>query len=256
MAFFIKERRKHYRNLNNEIFKPLSQLNLNKKPSYSNSLFDYAKYCIHNVKTSLFYKYSLQHLSEDRPNFSLDLQLDNLKESLENHNEEVESLEKEIPQIIQNKFKISYQSLTGRQYPYIESSINSILKNGFEKYYNTSTSDKIVHNINTYSSKETYKNITCNNGIIRFNGSRIAEHYSLTENDIEPYIEIMDNLIKDDYISNKLKNLKENKEKLDLQINEIMQEITPLVESIDRELYGTKVKCCPTVLKLIRNYFF
>jgi len=66
----------------------------------------------------------------------------------------------------------------------------------------------------------------------------------------------MDNLIKDDYISNKLKNLKENKEKLDLQINEIMQEITPLVESIDRELYGTKVKCCPTVLKLIRNYFF
>ena len=241
--------------MNNEIFKPLSQLNLNKKPSYSQSLFEYARYNINDIKISLFYKYSLKHLREDRPNFNLDLKLDNLKETLENHNKKVESLEKEIPQIIQNKFKTSYSTLTGRYYPYIESSINSLLKNIFEKYYKNNTSDNIIENINKYSSKETY-NITFENEIIRFDGLRIAEHNSLTENDKDQYIEIMDKLIKDDFISNKLKNLKESNENLDLQINEIKQEITPIVETIDRELYETKAKCCPTILRLIRNYFF
>jgi len=256
MAFFFEERRKHYRNMKNEIFKPLSQLNLNKKPSYSQSLFDYARYSIHDVKTSLFYKYALEHLTKDRPNFNLDLKLSNFKESLENHNEEVESLEKEIPLIIQKKFRISYQTLTGRQYSFIESSINYILKNRFERFYTTSKSDKIVEEINTYSTKETYKNITYQNGIIKFDGLRIAENNNLTENDIEQYIEIMDKLIKDDFISNKLKKFKQSNENLDLQINEIKQEITPIVETIDRELYETKAKCCPTVLRLIRNYFF
>ena len=69
-------------------------------------------------------------------------------------------------------------------------------------------------------------------------------------------MKLRDKLIKDDFISNKLKNFKQSNENLDLQINEIKQEITPIVETIDRELYETKAKCCPTVLRLIRNYFF
>jgi len=162
-----------------------------------------------------------------------------LKESLENHNTEVESLEKEIPRIIQNKFNISFQALGGRQYPYNESNIHTILKNRFEKYYTTCTSDKIITDINKYSTKETYKTITYENGIIRFNGMIIAEGNSLTKNDVEQYIEILDNLIKDGFISNKLKNLKESNENLELQINEIKQEINPIVEAIDKELYDT-----------------
>lgn len=126
--------------MNNEIFKPLSQLNLNKKQSYSPSLFEYAKYNFYNV--------------------------------------------------------------------------------------------------------------------IRLAGLRIAENHNLTENDIEQYIEIMDKLIKDDFISNKLKNWKESNENLELQINEIKQEINPIVEAIDKELYDTKARCCPTFLRVIRNYFF
>lgn len=234
IAFFINERRKHYRNLNNEIFKPLSQLNLNKKISYSNSLFDYVKYSIHNVKTSLFYRDSLKHLVEDRPNFNLDSKLDNLKETLENHNKEVESLEKEIPQIIKNKFRISFPTITVRQYPYTKSNIEPLLKNRFEQFYNNSTSDKIIDNINTYSTKETYKEVNFENGIIRIGGIRIAEDESLKETDVEQYIKILDELIKDDFIANKLKNIKESNENLDLQINEIKQEITPIIESIER----------------------
>jgi len=254
--FFIKERRKHYNNLNNEILKPLTQLNLNKKLSYSETLFDYAKYSIGNVKDLLLYKYALKHLSIDRPNFDLDFKLENLKQSLENHNEKVENLEKEIPQIIKNKFRISYSTLRGRQYPYTESSINSILKNRFKQYYDNSTSDKIIDNINTYSTKETYKEKNFANGIVRIGGIRIAEDYSLTENDGEQYIEIMDKLVKNESISNKLKEIKESNENLELEINEVKQEINQIVEAIDRDLYDTKANCCPTFLRVIRNYFF
>jgi hypothetical protein len=201
-------------------------------------------------------KYCIIHLSKDKPDFNLDLKLEDLKQLIENHNEEVERLEREIPRIIQNKFRVSFQAPTGRKYPYHELHIKNTLKNRFENYYTNYTSDKIIDNINKYSTKETYNTISCNNGIIRFNGMIIAEDNNLTETDIQNYIEIMDKLVKDEFLSNNLKELKESKKNIDLQINEIKQEITPIVEAIDKEIYDTKAKCCPTFLRMIRNYFF
>ena len=59
-----------------------------------------------------------------------------------------------------------------------------------------------------YSTKETYKENKFENGIVRISGIRIAEDDSLTENDVEQYIEIMDKLVKDESVSNKLKEIK------------------------------------------------
>jgi hypothetical protein len=55
----------------------------------------------------------------------------------------------------------------------------------------------------------------------------------------------MDKLVKDESISNKLKEIKKVKN-LELQINEIKQELNQIVEAIERDLYDTKTNCCPT----------
>ena len=110
ISFFIAQKRKHYRNLNGFIFRPLSALELNKQESSQYILIsDYFNYTIMlPTESSKVYKLSLKHMTEDQPQLSIELM--NLRKMNRNHQNLIKDLERMIDSTIRQRFSMTYQS--------------------------------------------------------------------------------------------------------------------------------------------------
>jgi hypothetical protein len=260
IAFFIEERRKHFVALDSAVFRTLAYLVPNVNPIIENikgnTIIDIDNLTYLKIGSTLpiksrHYRDALKHMQKDSPN--LPSKIDSLSNDINIHNEKVDNLFLLIRSLITDSSKKSTNPLLSSSYKMsIENILSIFLRFWKEATLNHNTVREIQYDVEYRINSGKFK-FDNNSGLLRLNDILVAEE---KDNELVEIQSRLLKLIKNEAILSSYLEL--NKSKMDInkkmiEIQEIAKEIS---DDIQNNKYTQKAECCPTILKLIRNYFF
>jgi hypothetical protein len=267
LTFFLKERKKHYKKLNDVVFRPLSLLtNINNGYNLLDSLKIGILIDESIPMDYIVYRDAMLHLKEDYPD--LPEMIHNIKDKIHMHNSKVESLDKLIDRNIDNYAKQYYIRPTSQLFPknnHID--YNYYQKKEVVKKVVTDSWNHIiiliknpidVQSINKMTDEYITKNIRFRKKSNPFEleiepGITIA--FGKDENELDKIREFfINNILKNEDIIQELVCIINKKISLEKDIDYIRISANDISYAIDIDYYNKKVKCCPTAMKLLRNY--
>ena len=219
ISFFINKKNKHYKNLNESIFRPLSRLQLIKQQSSQHMMVsDHFNYTIIlPTESSKIYQLSLKHMKEDQP--QLPTELINLREMNANHQNMIENLEKTVDETMRERFSLTYQSplKTGSSYDYNHDSVYDFLRDIWE-------SNK--HDLKQIEDYTTKNNCCFRNGLFYFENKPLGQG---DDKGYESMKSALYDILKDRNILKMFSDLTDNKNNVDQKITEIKRMSTEIV---------------------------
>lgn len=245
LAFFIEERRKHYRLLSEHIFKPLSE-----RKGLSNiiqSFFDDLRftYDIVDIEQAHYYADGLKHLNVDHQYLIDDTK--EIQESSKTHNATVKGVRNEVYDLV--KSKVDALGL------HIEKTgIFDLLSNQWSLIlYSVNDSKPLQEVLSECKPLEGFGEKTEPKDSIRLGSFWMGEGSADKK---ESLIGLLRQLIVDVSIVDKLVQLKNQQSKLEEKNNSIRDALKKTIEDIDVDRYKTMCNCCPTIWSLTKDYLF
>jgi hypothetical protein len=244
LSFFSNEKRRHYRHLNESIFKPLSELKLYQQTDLRNIISNYFNYnVVLPTESSKIYQLSLKHMKEDEP--QLPIEITNLKNLLAKHSTSVDNMEKKIKDVIKERLSSTYQSplKIGNSSSYNFDYVYVFLKKVWEsKNYE-------LKEIDDHINRATPR---IQNNIFHFENIPIGQG---NEKEFEMMKIALYNILRNGDILKIFSDLKENKNNLDEIITKIRKMAAEIVDIIDNDLYETSIRgCCPSLLRFFGRH--
>lgn len=248
-SFFSIKRRRHYKKLNQHIFKPLGNLALIRNNQRYDFVIDDFKFDLTNLpsESSSIYKIALRHMEHDDP--FLPQEIEDLKSMMQNHNNLVNETEKQISEIIIDRLKSTHSTplkTGGTNYSYDFKSVYKYLSYGWK----LTTVDEIMstQKVEDFipSSYTEYNKTNC---YFYFDNVPVGKG---TEIEFERMKYALCDIVRNKDILGLLSNLKSSQNNLENQTNSIKKLAKDTVDLIDQELYDTKViRCCTYYLGFI-----
>lgn len=243
LSFFDSRKRRHYRHLNQSVFKPLNGLELKQNIIWRPLATDYFNYdLVIPSESSKIFQLALKHMKEDEPQLSIEIS--HLRNIFNRHHKLLENVETRIKNLIEEKLSQTYRSplKIGSRYSYDFDNVYSFLKVVWEsnKYQ--------LKQIENYIDKRASPRIE--NGYFYFENRPVGRGNNIG-------FEIMKNMLydilKDVQLLKGFSDLEESKKNMYNEIEQIHRMTNEIIESIDNDLYETHIKgCCPTVLRIFR----
>jgi hypothetical protein len=200
---------------------------------------------------SRHYRDALKHMQKDSPNLPSKINL--LATDIKIHNEKVDNLFFFIRSSITDSSKKSTTPLLSSSYKISIENIQSFVLNLWKEITpNHNTVRDLKHDIENVINSDKFK-FENKTGLLRLNGIHVADG---SDNEL---VEIQSNLIKiikkEEILSSYLE-LNKSKSEINKKMMDIQEIAKEISDDIQNGKYSQKAKCCPTFLKLVRNYFF
>lgn len=189
---------------------------------------------------------------------SLPEETDRLLEDISQHNIEVQQSIAMINDFIDND---SYNVIQNRLLPptfYNDNihNISSMVWRDIIQNTNRLTNiPKIKEDIDVLVGRLTIHSKGDNNNVLSIQHQNIGEGNYPNDSSIIKDV-FINNVLKNEAILQKLVYIINSKLELESRINNISHHFHNLSNAIEINYYEEKVRCCPTILKAIRNYFF
>jgi hypothetical protein len=148
VAFFRREARIHYNQLNRYVFKQLLNLGL-ADASSRRFIADYFKYTLKNMpsQTSEIYRLGLKHMGKDDE--QIPIEIENLNNVLSQHRRRIENMESDITKQIKRRCMIWLRKQT-----YLNEIVVSKSPTEFQP-----SDDRVQHDKNRSSDEEEYRTL-------------------------------------------------------------------------------------------------
>ncbi len=244
-TFFFERRQHHYEVINDLIFSQIISI----KNIYDKSnLFDFLQLNSLGKLNGVVYEDAKRHLKNHKR--YLPQRIEEILPDIHNHNLEVIELERIINDFIASSYiSHPYNSI----FPYhFTTHINSqSLKIWFDSIQNIREEINITNikkNIDTEILRSIIRHSGIHNHIFNINSHQIGEgNYKDSAYDIE---KIFINLLKNDVILQRLVYLVNKNIILNKDVDEIVNDVNSISESIKMGYYDKKLSCCPKLLKV------
>jgi hypothetical protein len=244
LSFFDIKRRRHYRHLNEAVFRPLTNLESRQILPQKESATEYFNYdVVVPMESSRIFQLALKHMKEDQP--QLPTEISNLREMLNRHKILLESVEVIIRNTINESFSQTYRSplKIGSIHGYNVNYIYLCLKRVWES--SKFDLEQIENHIKSGSV-----NVRRDNGHFYIDSYDIGQ---VNEKEFQRMKNTFYDTLKNMQILKGFSDLKQNTNDIRYKIEEIKGMTNETVESIDNDLYETNIKgCCPTFLRIFR----
>jgi len=240
LAFFIEERRKHYQRLNAEVFRVLAGRFL---VSAGQSGLNRLQYKMRIPYDSLLFESAVAHLEKDTKLRKRELL--QLGTDVEKHNVQVERLRKVLRSLMEENL-VGYDDNSNlpKNGTYISDACFQVL--------GTAYLDRLAGSSNTHFS---VGQLRVQGNLLLSDGYGIAK---LATEQVADFTARLETILNDKRVIVEVDALRDLIKELNLEAREssIITETDHIVAAIDREIYRTKTKCCPTMWKLARDYMF
>jgi hypothetical protein len=249
IAFFIRERKKHYSNLNTSVFKPLSNISNNDVRMENRGLFSQLTYHIYIPIDSSHYTNALLHIQKEKSKKDLPSKMNALASEITTHNKKVESLQELINRTIVEAFK----KPTTESYKYHFDNVRdkamsiwaqSVLSQDTSDINMTIIQNRVENRMEELKLKEE-------NGILRSNEIYVGEGSS---EDVENIRSGLKHTIENDSILQSLLEIMQSKKAINDKLECIARPAHEISQAIENETYRIKAKCCPTFWSLVEQY--
>ncbi len=253
IAFFSTRREKHYQILNDTVFRALALIT-------SNTEFDFrdTKTEIESIINSTVYRNARQHLKKDDP--ALIEKIDILYKELIDHNYTVDELNKIIEHVIDISFRKPISSpipSNGSIFKIDRNIIKDLALETWKHVFQETKELKDVQNLEQRIDEDIKRFLQRND----YNQNELwikSKQIGIGENknEVDNIERIFKNdILKNNYIIQKLSDITRNKLSLNGHIDLIKTRVAYISNDIDKEIYTTNAKCCPTVCKSIKESF-
>jgi hypothetical protein len=248
LTFFFERRQHHYVVINDLILSPIISI----KNNYNRScLFDYLRLNELGDLNGVVYDDAKIHLKKHRRD--LPKEIEDIQQSIKEHNLEVEKLEKMIYNFVKSKYTSRPYNSTFPYHFTIHIQTQS-LKIWFDSIANIKFLTNMVDikkNIDIEIKKSIIGYRGERNHILNINEHEIGNgNYMNSAHDIE---KIFTDLLNNDEILEKLAYLVNSNLTLNKNIDIIVNDVSSISESIKKGYYDKKLSCCPQLFKLPRR---
>jgi hypothetical protein len=251
-SFFSTELTKHYEQLRVNVFRPLANLNLVSKSEYRDYIHEIYTLEITNMpsETSKIYQLALKHMNED--NSQIPKEIESLKKKLKVQDDPVNQLKKDIDESIEQKFTTTSSTpmnTGGNKYDYNHDYVYKLLTLVWQPH---SASQTISERINKFikDPKNAYREE--HNQYFYFSGKPLGRG---SDDEFNQMKTELFSIVSDSVLVSKIISIQNSEADLHKRIIDIKKLVDPIIDLIDQDLYGTRVKkCCPTLWSLIRKY--
>jgi hypothetical protein len=243
IAFFSAERRRHYDALNRYVFRPLSNLDLVSVRLSYDSIDDNFRYDLKNLpsQTARIYQLALKHMEKDDKQLPKEIQ--KLKDMLGSHDNQIRILESDINKLVKTTSTFSASPVkTGIVYrrDYVARFISKV-------WISCKDEGNISDCVDAYIIRAIP---TAENGYFQFDGLPVAQG---DERELNSVKDVLHDILKNKEIIKNISDLKSSAKSLNDQIKKIKELVKPIADSIDQDLYSTRIKGCCTNLTLLKK---
>ncbi len=249
IAFFIGERKDHYSNINNFIFRSIVHHRFGLQPIYTDELFVNLIFILPIPTESPYYNQARMHLAIDRRDVLA--RIDTLLTHAEQHRRGVDRLHEIFDITVKNAFLTP--TPLGGYYNYNDDNVRYMATSLWNKCLKEHERD-FIHSVrrSTNGIKVDIK-VEMGHGIVRFNDLLIGED---GEGELRLIESSMKKILNNQRILKAILSLSSNRRDLDHTLNQIAGELAQISNTIDDGTYKTKAKCCPTLLRMLEDYAF
>jgi hypothetical protein len=241
-SFFSSKRRKHYRILNENVFTPLTKLQLENRQTSREFILDDYRYIITNLpsETSKIYKRAIKHIQSD--NVRLDTLLTELRTSFATHNDLLDKTTRAINDTITRRLTSTHStpiSSGGSLYNYDMQEVKKYLSQIWRPSggSETITDTLIARNIN-----RSVRNRDPTSAYFVFNNFSVGRG---TMDEFHNMSIALDEISRDPEITELLSEIEDSADNLLNQITEIKGMAREIKNLIDQQEYDTKIfRCC------------
>jgi hypothetical protein len=249
IPFFINERKTHYSELNQFVFRPLASMAVTEMDTRTgDNFFNRLRLdaMVYDPRDIIHYGKALMHMQKDAR--TLPDQIESFFTCVSALNSRVDDLERLVNETIRNAFRKNPDSIVVEYYTYSFDNVRSVILSVWNQIMNENPQNisEAITNLPTSELKIEMKNNT-----IRLRGFLIVEE--INDDEETAIIDIVLKIIKNETFIEQILGLIKDRTTLNNKMNTIRNrsnEISSMLES------GTinKVKCCPTIWNLIEKY--
>jgi hypothetical protein len=249
IPFFINERKTHYSELNQFVFRPLAYMTAEEiDTNMGNNFFNKLRLncMVYDPRDIIHYDKALMHMQKDAP--TLPDQIQSFFTSVRALNSRVDDLERLVDETIRNAFRKNPDSIVAEYYMYSFNNVHSVVLSIWNQIINENPRNisEAITNLPTSELKVEMKN-----NMIRLRGLLIVE--GIKDDEEKAVIDIVLSIIKNETFIEQIHGLIQDRTTLNNRMNTIRNrsnEISSMLESGSIN----KVKCCPTIWNLIEKY--
>jgi len=244
ITFFGVERRRHYNALNRYVFKPLSDLQLISVGLSYDFIVDYFRYDLKNMpsQSAEIYHLAFKHMEQD--DNDLPKEIENLNNMLIHHDNLISKTAADIIKITKTTSSISYESPVKFGVVYDYERVYMFLS---RVWISCMDGKNIIECLENYIKNATPR---ADNGYFHFDGLPVAQG---DEKELNTVRDVLYNILKNKEIIKNISDLKASTKTLNDQIKKIKEMVKPIADSIDEDLYSTRIKGCCTNLTVLRK---